>query len=233
VTSKEPEVELAETFAEIARVLLAEVGAQATLGEIMHLAVQTVDACEHAGVSIVEDRKVSSAATSDDVPAIVDRLQTQTGEGPCLDAIKQHDVFYTGRLSKERRWPQFSSQAHAESGVESILAFRLFADGTLGALNLYSTRPDAFDDHDIAVGAVFAAHSAVAWSTSRTIESLKSGMTSGQMIGQAIGMLRARQNLSEEEAFDVLRRASQRMNVKLRSVAEQIVTFGDQPATNE
>ena len=37
-------------------------------------------------------------------------------------------------------------------GVESVLALRLFVrEGTIGALNLYSSRLDAFDDHDIAV----------------------------------------------------------------------------------
>jgi hypothetical protein len=217
------EMELAETFAEIARTLVAESDAQTTLARIVNLAVKTIDGCEHAGISMVAGRTVTSPASSDEVPAIVDRIQSETGQGPCVDAIKEHEVFQTGHLSLDDRWPDFSRRAHAESGIESILSFRLFADGTLGALNLYSTLPDAFDERDVAVGSVFAAHAAVAWSTSRDIQNLQAGMDSRQLIGEATGILMARQNISEEEAFDMLRRASQRLNVKLRLVAERVV----------
>jgi AmiR/NasT family two-component response regulator len=93
----------------------------------------------------------------------------------------------------------------------------------MGALNLYSTVPEAFDDHDVAIAAVFATHAAVAWSTSLTIAHLRSGMESRQLIGQATGILMARQHITESAAFEVLRRASQRLNIKLRSIAEQVV----------
>ncbi len=66
----------------------------------------------------------------------------------------------------------------------------------MGALNLYSTQPDAFDDRDVAVATVFAAHAAVAWSTSQTIENLKAGMVTRQLIGQAVGLLMVRQDMS-------------------------------------
>jgi transcriptional regulator with GAF, ATPase, and Fis domain len=140
------QVDLATTFSEIARALVAEQDAHATLNRIVQLAVETIDACQHCGVSIVEGRHISSPASSDAVPAIVDRLQSETGEGPCVDAIKDHEVFQTGRLSEETRWPNFAHRASTESGVESILSLRLFVDGgTMGSLNLYSAQPDAFD----------------------------------------------------------------------------------------
>jgi AmiR/NasT family two-component response regulator len=96
----------------------------------------------------------------------------------------------------------------------------------MGALNLYSTKIDAFDEHDVAIGTVFAAHAAVAWSTSKTIADLEAGLASRQLIGQATGLLMARQHMSETEAFSVLSRASQRLNIKLREVADRIVHPG-------
>jgi GAF domain-containing protein len=141
-----------------------------------------------------------------------------------VDAIKEHEVFQTGQLSSEDRWPNFSQRANAETGVESVLSFRLFADEeTMGALNLYSVESDAFGANDVAVGAVFATHAAVAWKNSRMVENLAAGMKSRQMIGEAVGLIMARQEISEDEAFSVLQRASQRMNVKLRLLAEQLV----------
>jgi GAF domain-containing protein len=218
------DVALAKEFGEIARILIAEADPHATLQRVVSLAVETIDGCEHAGISVIEGRKVTSPASSDEVPAIVDRIQSDTGEGPCVDAIKEHEVFQTGRLSEEERWPNFTPRAIAESRVESILSLRLFvAEGTMGALNLYSTQPDAFDERDVAVATVFAAHAAVAWSTSQTIENLRAGMVTRQLIGQAVGLLMVRQGMSESDALEALRRASQRLNVKLRQVAESIV----------
>lgn len=223
MADKDPGVELAETFAELARTLGAAGAALSTLQHIVNLAVKTIDACEHAGVSMVWGRKVSSPASSDRIPAVVEHIQSETGEGPCVDAIIQHAVFKTGRLSEEDRWPRFARRAFAETAIESILSFRLFLEeDTMGALNLYSSKRDAFDDYDIATGAVFAAHAAVAYSSSRKIDSLRAGLDSRQVIGQAVGILMARADVDEEEAFEMLVRASQRMNVKLRSIAEQI-----------
>jgi GAF domain-containing protein len=218
------DVELAQEFGAIARILIAEADPEATLHRIVSLAVETIDGCEHAGISVIEGSTVSSPASSDEVPEIVDRIQSETGEGPCVDAIKEHEMFQTGRLSEELRWPAFTPRAVAESRVESILSLRLFAqEATMGALNLYSTQSDAFDDRDVAVATVFAAHAAVAWSTAQTIENLKAGLVTRQLIGQAVGLLMVRQDMSETDALDALRRASQRLNIKLRQLADSIV----------
>jgi GAF domain-containing protein len=92
---------------------------------------------------------------------VVDELQAET-QGPCIDAILEHEIFVTGSLSGESRWPQLPPRAREEPRVESVLALRLFArQRTMGALNLYSSQLDAFSDQDVAVGSVFAAHAAV------------------------------------------------------------------------
>ena len=53
--------------------------------------------------------------------------------------VKPALSFVTGSLAEETRWPGFAARASAETGVESMVGFRLFIEGdTLGALNLYS-----------------------------------------------------------------------------------------------
>ena len=226
------DVELAETFAEVARALLDEGDVEATLHRICQLAVETIEACECAGISIVRGSHIRALATTNDVPAMVDGIQSETQQGPCIDAIKEHEVFFTGSLSGETRWPEFSRRAHDESGIESILSVRLFArEDTMGALNLYSSQPDAFDSHDMAVASVFAAHAAVALATAQHEEQLEAKAGSRDIIGMAKGIIMARQAVSEEEAFDMLRRASQRMNVKLRDLAERVVHGPEGPVT--
>ena len=218
-------VELAETFAAVARCLLDEDDVQATLTRITALAVDTIDGCDHAGISLVEGRKISTPAASDEVPVQVDAIQYETDEGPCLDAIREHETFRTGDLATEDRWPKFSRRAAEESGVVSVLYFRLFADtDTMGALNMYAKQRDAFDDEAVAVGSVFATHAAVALAGAQQDEQMQKALQGRDVIGQAKGILMAQQGVSADEAFDILRRASQRMNIKLRELAERVAS---------
>jgi GAF domain-containing protein len=217
--------DLAETFAEVARALRAEGSVQATLDKIVELAVSTIDGCDHAGVTLVEDGAVRTPAASDDVPELVDTVQYETGEGPCLDAIREHEVFQTDDLTQEARWPNFSRRAAGESGVLSILAYRLFVEAdTMGALNLFSRERDAFDADDRAVGSIFAAHAAVALSAARQKDQLEQAIATRDVIGQAKGILMARQDVTADQAFEMLRRGSQRLNIKLRDLAKQVAS---------
>lgn len=216
---------LAETFGNVARALVADGDVTETLDRIAHLAVKTVDACEHAGILAVKGRHIVSTAWSGEVPRLVDAIQSEVDEGPCLEAIREHDVFQTGDLAAEQRWPNFATRAHRETGVRSILSLRLFVEeDTLGALNLYATSPDAFDDDDVAIGAVFAAHAAVAMRAANREHNLQRMAATRDLIGRAKGILMAREHVSDDRAFDMLRRASQRLNIKLTDVAERVNT---------
>ena len=214
---------VAEMFGEVARALAAHDDAQTTLERIVRLAVEHLDACEYAGVSIVEGRRVTSPASSHDVPRVVDRIQSEVQEGPCIQAIRDHEVFRTGDLSAEERWPRFARRAHDETGVLSVLSVRLFVEEeTMGALNLYATTADAFDEADEVLASVFAVHAAVAMASARREEGLERKADTRDLIGRAKGIIMARSGVTEDRAFDMLRSASQRMNVKLRDVAQQV-----------
>lgn len=219
-----------EVFAAMARTLLAQGDVQETLQRIVELAVQTIDGCDHAGITLLHGRKLTTPAASDGVPGAVDAIQYGTGEGPCLDAIREHEVFRTGDLSRETRWPSFASRTYRETGITSMIGFRLFVAGdTLGSLNLYSKEVDAFDDQAHAAGVVFAAHAAMALSTALHDEQMDQALASRDVIGQAKGILMAREGVTAEAAFDMLRRASQRLNVKLLKLAEDVARSGLTP----
>lgn len=214
----------AQQFADVARALLREGDVEHTLQKIVDMAVETIDGCDYAGISLLKGTKGSTPVASDEVVRAVDAIQYETGEGPCLDAIRDHEVFESGDMARERRWPHFATQAHAATGITSMLCFRLFVAGdTLGALNLYSKAADAFDERSRTVGVVFAAHAAMAMSTAIHEEQMDDALASRDLIGQAKGILMAREGVDADGAFDMLRRASQRLNVKLRDVAGGIV----------
>jgi AmiR/NasT family two-component response regulator len=53
------------------------------------------------------------------------------------------------------------------------------------------------------------------------------------IIGQAKGILMARAGISDDEAFDLLRKASQRLNIELAVVAEQVATGTTVPEVSD
>jgi GAF domain-containing protein len=226
-------IRLAELFGKVARALAGEGDVQATLRMIVVLAVDTVESCEFAGISFVAERAITSPASSGDIPGIVDAIQAQVGEGPCMDAIREHEVVQTGDLAAESRWPQFATRAHDETGVQSILSVRLFLEEhTLGALNLYARSKNAFATSDVAMALVFAAHAAVALSSAARHQDLERKAMTRDLIGRAKGILIERNAVSDEQAFELLKQASQRLNIKVTAVAQQL-SSGDEPNSGE
>lgn len=224
------DVELAETFADVARSLLAERDVDKTLRKIAEVAVSVIDGCDHASIDIIEKRKIHPVAPTSDVAARISEIESELEEGPCYDAIREHEVFHSDDLASEDRWPSFARRAHEETGVRSMMGFRLFAEEeTMGALDLYSTHVAAFDDVTAAIGSVLATHAAVALATARERENLRHAIEARDLIGQAKGILMNRHAITADAAFDMLRTASQHLNVKLRDVAEQTTVTGELP----
>ena len=117
-----------------------------------------------------------------------------------------------------------------EVGVVCIVSYRLFTtEDTLGAMNLYSLRPDAFDADDISNGEALAAHVGVALAASQNVENLELAITNRTAIGRAEGILMERFGIPPDQAFAVLRRVSQSRNVKLNRVAADLVRTRRRP----
>lgn len=224
---------LAQVFADMARDLDTRSTVEDTLDGIVRSAVATLDGCDHAGISLVQKgREITTPASTDPLVVSVDEAQYQHSEGPCLSAIwdREQRTFVVGDLSVDGRWPAFAESA-VELGVRSMMSFQLFSGhNVLGALNLYSGKPEAFDDHTREMGDVLAAHAAVALAGSLKIAHLSRGIQTRQLIGEACGILMERHRLTSQQAFQLMSQASQDMNVKLRDIAEQVVRAGIEPA---
>jgi GAF domain-containing protein len=226
------EVRLAVLLAEMARDMSSEDSVEDTLNTLVRRAVDAVSGCRAAGITVSRRGWYETPAATEQLVHDVDRLQYETDEGPCLDALNEHEIFRTGDLGADPRWPRFGTGA-AELGVRSMLSFRLFVeDETLGSLNLYSAAADAFGDRSVAVGALFAAHAALAFDQAKSKDSarnLERALDGNRRVGMAIGILMAHHRLDEHDAFDALRVASQRLNRKLREIAEDVIRTGELP----
>jgi len=234
--------EVAASFAEISRALYSAHTVQETLQRIVTYSVRTIEGCSGAGISFMQGDEIVTPVWTEPNVLEVDNMQYRTGEGPCLDAIAQRVSFYADDLLTDPRWPSFGPKA-AEAGMRSLLSFCLFGEATLGALNLYAQLPRAFGATDRATGLIFATHAGVALAAAaeledatealavetRRLRNLDGALASRQLIGQAEGILMQRELITADQAFDLLRRASQHLNTKLREVAQYVVDTGDMP----
>ncbi|HJQ46869.1 MAG TPA: GAF and ANTAR domain-containing protein [Amycolatopsis sp.] len=215
--------DLTELLGPVVRTIEPEPDVEQTVERIVKTAVTTVPGTEFAGVSLLEGGRMRSIAPTSDLIARLDALQHALREGPCVDAAFDRPIYRVAEIATDSRWPRFAAAAAAE-GIASMLGVRLFTTSTnLGALNLYSTRPDAFDDDAEHVTDLFAAHAAVALAGSRRQEQLKQALRTRDTISMAKGILMERHQIGDEQAFHLLVQASQHSNRKLHDVAAWLV----------
>jgi GAF domain-containing protein len=219
-------------FASIVRALGDATSELGTLEKALAVAVEIIDGCQHAGISLVmSGRRIESPATTSDVALRGDQLQYELNEGPCLDSIADHETISCPDLLTEKRWATWAPRVAEELGVRSMLCFQLFTTGrSLGALNLYSESPNAFTRDDAIVGLSLAAHIAVALAASREVDSRELAIVSRTVIGQAEGILMERYDMDADKAFSVLKRVSQGTQTKLAVVAAELVRTRRLPA---
>ncbi len=227
--------DVAETFACVARDLEAATDPDQTQEEATRAAVDTVPGCDSAGISLIKrNGNITSVAPTDELARRIDAIQDEVGEGPCLGTIADHAIYHVADFRETSdQWPTFVERVDAEIGLASMLSFRLFTSGdTVGALNLYGRSPHAFTDDSRAIGAILAAHAAIALAAARerrNAKDLESALHTSRQIGTAVGIIMVRQGLGQDEAFDFLVDASQRLNRKLRDLAGAVVAEGGVP----
>jgi transcriptional regulator with GAF, ATPase, and Fis domain len=222
---------LNEQLADAARALQAETSTQRTLERCVALATSLIEGCDYAGISFVRRKApIETPAATDPLVLRGDELQYSLQEGPCLDAIWEHETVHSPNLATEQRWPHWAPKVVEELGVASMLSFQLYtSQDTLGALNMYSKRVDAFDEDDFNAGMVLAAQGAVALAESQATEQWQNAALNRTIIGQAEGILMERLALTADQAFAVLRRVSQQNNAKLYQVAGELVLTREIP----
>jgi GAF domain-containing protein len=201
-----------------------------TVERAVQMTVDVIDHCDMAGVSVATSSRVRTLAASSDLLRIIDDLQFQLREGPCFDTLRSQDAVTANDLATDPRWPQWGPLVSDRTGARASMSFRLFTnrDG-LGALNVYSTQSAGFSGDDAVLGYVVAAHTAVAIANLREVQQLTSALENRTTIGQATGIIMERFGLDADSAFGVLRRISQTNNIKVATLAADLVAQGRIP----
>ena len=202
------------------------------LDRLVLVAVERVPGVRWASVSMLRGGRFTTAASTDDKAVRADVLQYEIGSGPCVDAVLQDSVYVTGKVCSDPRWSEWGQRVSTEVGVNSVLAQRLHLQdegGVVAGLNLYSDEYDAFDRAAVGVALILATHGGLALSqslASHRAGTLTKALRSNREIGMAMGILMQHHRFTREEAFDVLRVASQNSNRKLADIAAEVVETG-------
>ncbi len=225
---------LSGEFVRLAENLLTATSVHGVLDRVVNAARAAVPGAGLVSVTLATETGFTTPVYTDDLALKLDEVQYRLGEGPCVEATRTPGMglTFSGDLAQGVQFPAFGPAA-AELGAHSVLAVGLFPEGEkprFGALNVYAFEAGGLDEVDRDVAVILAAHASTALAgtvaaTTAELETtqLRQALQSRDVIGQAKGILMERRGISADEAFDVLRRASQSLNVKLTTVAQTLV----------
>ena len=225
---------LAESLATLTRFFVGQGSVAETLDRIAHLGATAVAPADEVGITMLVDGKVRTAFFTDPEVPEIDQAQYATGEGPCLQAYRDGVTYRIDATRTDTRFPAFSA-ACVEHGILSTLSMPMIVNQQpLGAFNLYARGEDAFTAADEQAAGQFSGQAAIVignvsayWDAHQLTLDLNAALRSRAVIEQAKGILMGAQRCSAEEAFELLVRASQRENIKLRDIAARIVANVD------
>jgi hypothetical protein len=239
-------LELAQELAEVSR-LVEDDDVATTLGRFVSRVVGTVPGCEEASITVLANSTAEIVAryhkTADPLaePARSTLAhQLVKMHGPLYDVLTYGEPHRIGDLAADHRWPEFAA-AGINAGYRSCLLLPLPAvTDSPAAFSLFSDKVDAFGSTSYDVVLLFALHAGVAFDNmqlftdSRSlVEQLRTALTTRTVIGQAQGVLMHRYGITNSVAFDVLKRASQDNNVKLRQLSTDLVDAQNQGRLSE
>ena len=124
--------------------------------------------CQSAAISLVfPGGRIDTPAATDEAARAVDRIQYETGQGPCLDAIREHESFLTADLAQEGRWPQFAAERRRKPASTACSGFGCsFRKRPWGRSTSTHVR-SAPSTTRTGLSAPFAAHAALAMSSAQ------------------------------------------------------------------
>jgi len=218
---------------ELSRVALVDRTLTEVLSDITRIAAQGIPGCESSSITLIrDDEKAFTAAHYGEMALAADELQYAKGHGPCMDAGRGGVLLRVDDMRTEQRWPDYVAHVVDVAGALSSLSVPLpYQGSTIGALNNYASRPAAFASPEaLAAGlevaeiiAVAVANADAHWQLGEQARNMRVAMESRAVIEQAKGVLMAQRHVDADQAFEILREASQRYNRKLRDIALGIV----------
>lgn len=217
-------------FAELSRISLREHSLSDTLQRVVELAQEVLVEAADVSITFVEQNKPHTVAFTGALAVELDELQYENGYGPCTDAAISAQTVVVDHRGPDSPYPDFSRSCRRAGVTHTVSVGMPVAQRTAGAINIYATNGVPLDDANIQLAEIFAGYAAVTIANATHFKNaadqarhMQIAMESRAAIEQAKGIIMAQTRCTDEEAFAVLTKTSQRQNRKLRQVAETVV----------
>jgi len=205
------------------------------LQSVVLLARHSVAGANSVSITVADGDGFRTTNATGEEALVIDEAQYEGDDGPCLQALRSTRQVRVALGAEPDHWPGVQARAR-EHGVTSVLSSPLLGalpgvpGGAIGALNIYGHGEGGFEDAAVQTAEVIAEHAAILVGSASALsgavrinQELRHAVASREIIGEAKGIIMERQRCTRDQAFEILRRASQRENRKLRELAEELV----------
>ncbi|HEU4400318.1 MAG TPA: GAF and ANTAR domain-containing protein [Actinomycetota bacterium] len=211
-----------------------------TIEAALHRIVESADALfqvDGSALMLVDsDQVLRNLAVSHLRAALLEELQAEHGEGPCVDAYDEKQSVWTDDLRGEERWPSFSPAA-SRRGLAAVLASPIpYSSEAVGVVAVFASGPHPWTEAE--QEAIVAFTDLAAMLILNAMEAQERGLIAVQLQGaldsrvvieQAKGVLVGRHGLSPRQAFERLRGLARDQRRPLAEVAAEVVAAAQQP----
>jgi GAF domain-containing protein len=214
---------VASELVEITR-LVADDDFSATMARFVTRLVRTVPGCDDAIITVRSATGVETVHSSRDLG--FDPLVP----GPIVEAVTFGEPRRLDDVAVDQRWPSFGTQ-FVNAGYRSCLCLPVSTPGEETAvLTLISKDADRFGESAYDLVLLLTLHAGVAFENAalfhdsrELVTQLRTALRTRSLVGQAQGLLMRHYAYDSSHAFEVLKRASQNSNRKLRDLAALLV----------
>jgi GAF domain-containing protein len=192
---------------------------------------RTVLAADGVGLMLVaEDDRPRTAVSTDAVAELLEKVQEDFDEGPCLAAFARGEPIAVTDLGADPRWVRLAAVV-TQVSIRAVASVPVRLAGVVvGSLNAYASRPRTWTPEELGGLEAFAeliagvVQGGVRLEASQTeVGQLRQALTSRILIEQAKGVLVAREGLDPEAAFQRLRRQARGTARPMDDVAGEVI----------
>ena len=226
------ESRVTSAFVELADTLVDDYDIIDLLDRLVGHTVELLSA-DAAGIMLADSRReLRVVAASSEDAELMELMQLQNGQGPCLECYRTATPVSVHDLNDAAgRWPLFVEAVNQQGAFRSVHALPLRLRGeAVGALNLFHAQPGGLPPDDLVLGQALADVATIGILQEQAIrrgevvnEQLQTALNSRVVIEQAKGVLAQHGGLTMDQAFEQLRGYSRTNNLRLSEVARSLV----------
>jgi GAF domain-containing protein len=225
-----------QALVELGRLRFGEMGVEDAIREVVHTTHSIFDV-DGAGLMLADgDQHLRSVAASDNRFTYLEDLQIRHQEGPCIEAYDTKQLVGVDDLTKDQRWPLFSSAA-VDQQVRAVLAAPLpYNQDAVGVVAVMSQDSNPWSPEGELALLAFTDLAALLiasmmQSEENTVLSgqLQGALNTRQVIEQAKGVLIGTRHISARAAYEQLRAQARAERRKLAAVCSELVEQASGP----